>query len=95
MRWHKRLLVAGVAGAVAMAASACAGGQVRGAGGTPKPGTGQSAESNAATSGKANDATFVYAPNLDVVTDWDPASSYSNEIIAMSNIYEGLTRYNA
>jgi peptide/nickel transport system substrate-binding protein len=92
MRWHKRLLVAGVAGAVAMAASACAGGQVRGAGGTPQPST---ATSQSAGTAEANDATFVYAPNLDVVTDWDPASSYSNEIVAMSNIYEGLTRYNA
>lgn len=100
MRWHKRLLVAGIAGVVALAASACAGGQVRGAGGTPQPSTGQ--ESTAATTTEnttentaENDATFVYAPNLDVVTDWDPATSYSNEIIALANIYEGLTRYNA
>ncbi|MBB5076533.1 ABC transporter substrate-binding protein [Nonomuraea endophytica] len=93
MHWHKRLAVAGVAGAVALTASACAGGQVRGAGGTPGP-----SESAAATGGaapKQNDATFVYSPNLGVVTDWDPATSYSNEIVAMSNIYEGLTRYNA
>src|SRR6266536_2210751 len=27
------------------------------------------------------------------VTGWDPATSYSNEIIAMQNIYESLTRY--
>ncbi|WP_336206308.1 ABC transporter substrate-binding protein [Nonomuraea sp. LPB2021202275-12-8] len=92
MRWHKRLLLAGVAGAVALAASACAGGQVRGADRSPQPSTGETAAAQAAES---NDATFVYAPNLDVVTDWDPATSYSNEIIAMSNIYEGLTRYNA
>ncbi|GAA3159022.1 ABC transporter substrate-binding protein [Nonomuraea roseoviolacea] len=99
MRWHKRLLVAGVAGVVAMTASACAGGQVRGAGRTPQPSTdtstGTSTGAAEAPAAKANDATFVYAPNLDVVTDWDPASSYSNEIIAMSNIYEGLTRYDA
>ncbi|MEV1243837.1 ABC transporter substrate-binding protein [Nonomuraea sp. NPDC049750] len=92
MRWHKRLLVAGVTGAVAMTATACAGGQVRGADRTPKLSATTSESAVAAT--KANDATFVYAPNLDVVTDWDPATSYSNEIIAMSNIYEGLTRYN-
>jgi peptide/nickel transport system substrate-binding protein len=92
MRWQKRLLVAGIAGVVALAASACAGGQVRGAGGTPQPSTGGP---SAAASQAENDATFVYAPNLDVVTDWDPATSYSNEIIAMSNIYEGLTRYDA
>ncbi|GAA4629121.1 ABC transporter substrate-binding protein [Actinoallomurus vinaceus] len=38
---------------------------------------------------------FVYSYNLNVVTDWDPATSYSNEIIAMQNIYESLTRYDA
>ena len=27
------------------------------------------------------------------MTDWDPATSYSNEIIAMNNMYETLTRY--
>ena len=54
-------------------------------GGTVKP-----ASSNSAGAG---DATFVYAPNLEVVTDWDPATSYSNEIIAMQNIYETLTHY--
>ncbi|MFG1614484.1 ABC transporter substrate-binding protein [Nonomuraea wenchangensis] len=96
MRWHKRLLVAGVTGVLALTASACAGGQVRGAGGTPAPqqsGTGQSR--SAPSEGVANDSTFVYVPNLDVVTDWDPATSYSNEIVALSNIYEGLTRYDA
>ncbi|MEV5892122.1 ABC transporter substrate-binding protein [Nonomuraea fuscirosea] len=92
MRWHKRLLVAGVAGLMALTASACAGGQVRGAGGTPQP---QTSGSGSPAGGQANDATFVYAPNHDVVTDWDPATSYSNEIIALSNIYEGLTRYDS
>ncbi|MFB4276941.1 MULTISPECIES: ABC transporter substrate-binding protein [unclassified Nonomuraea] len=94
MRWHKRLLVAGVAGALALTASACAGGQVRGAGGTPQPQASGGSPANQAT-GQVNDSTFVYAPNLDVVTDWDPATSYSNEIVALSNIYEGLTRYDS
>ncbi|TMR10895.1 ABC transporter substrate-binding protein [Nonomuraea turkmeniaca] len=91
MRWHKRLLVAGVTGVLALTASACAGGQVRGAGGTPQP----QASGGQSAAAQANDSTFVYVPNLDVVTDWDPATSYSNEIIALSNIYEGLTRYNS
>ncbi|MEV0615204.1 ABC transporter substrate-binding protein [Nonomuraea sp. NPDC050404] len=90
MRWHKRLLVAGLAGVLALTASACAGGQVRGAGGTPQPQQG-----SGSPGAQANDATFVYAPNHDVVTDWDPATSYSNEIVAMANIYEGLTRYDS
>ncbi|MFG1706453.1 ABC transporter substrate-binding protein [Nonomuraea sp. M3C6] len=95
MRWHKRLLVAWVAGALALTASACAGGQVRGAGGTPRPESSGGSQPAATQAAQANDSTFVYVPNLDVVTDWDPATSYSNEIVAMSNIYEGLTRYNS
>ncbi|TDD42662.1 ABC transporter substrate-binding protein [Nonomuraea terrae] len=91
MRWHKRLLVAGVAGVLALTASACAGGQVRGAGGTPQP----QASGGTPAAAQANDRTFVYVPNLDVVSDWDPATSYSNEIVALSNIYEGLTRYDS
>ncbi|MGW0805602.1 ABC transporter substrate-binding protein [Nonomuraea sp. NPDC002799] len=93
MRWHKRLLIAGITGVLALTASACAGGQVRGAGGTGPTATQATQPTQAAQAGQANDDTFVYAPNLDVVSDWDPATSYSNEIIAMSNIYEGLTRY--
>ncbi|MGI5154738.1 ABC transporter substrate-binding protein [Microbispora sp. CA-102843] len=89
MRWHKRLLAAGAVAAVTATAAACAGGQVRGAAdSTPQPG------SSAGSAGGTADSTFVYVPNLDVVTDWDPASSYSNENIAMENIYESLTRYN-
>ncbi|MGW3348165.1 ABC transporter substrate-binding protein [Nonomuraea rubra] len=94
MRWHKRLLVAGLAGVLALTASACAGGQVRGAGGTPRPQASSGSPADQ-TGGQANDSTFVYAPNSDVVTDWDPATSYSNEIVALANIYEGLTRYDS
>lgn len=39
--------------------------------------------------------TFTYDTYTQVVTEWDPAVSYSNEIIAMSNIYETLTRYDS
>ena len=38
------------------------------------------------------DATFTYLNNLDVMTEWDPATSYSNEGVAMANMYEQLTR---
>lgn len=41
----------------------------------------------------SSSSAFVYSFNLNVVTDWDPATSYSNEIIAMQNVYESLTRY--
>jgi peptide/nickel transport system substrate-binding protein len=39
--------------------------------------------------------TFTYATFSQVMTGWDPASSYSNEIIGMSNMYETLTHYNS
>lgn len=39
--------------------------------------------------------TFTYGSHLAVVTDLDPATSYSNEVIAMHNIYESLTRYDS
>lgn len=46
-------------------------------------------------SAQADAATFTYASHLAVVTDLDPASSYSNEVIAMHNVYESLTRYDS
>jgi peptide/nickel transport system substrate-binding protein len=40
--------------------------------------------------------TFTYATYGVVIVDgWDPATEYSTGIIAMSNMYETLTRYNA
>ena len=43
----------------------------------------------------AGDATFTYGTYTDVMVGWDPSTSYSNEILAMQNMYESLTRYNA
>ncbi|MGP3910957.1 ABC transporter substrate-binding protein [Nonomuraea sp. 10N515B] len=42
----------------------------------------------------AGEAPFVHVQNLDVITEWDPGKSYSNEIIAFQNIYETLTLWN-
>mgnify|MGYP003694155993 CR=1 FL=1 len=39
--------------------------------------------------------TFTYSVNSEVMIGWDPATGYSNEVIALHNIYETLTRYNA
>ncbi|MDB4896435.1 MAG: extracellular solute-binding protein family 5 [Firmicutes bacterium] len=36
----------------------------------------------------------VYVNSSDVVIFWDPSDSFSNEIIAMHNLYETLLRYN-
>lgn len=37
---------------------------------------------------------FVYVKNLDIITEWDPGKSYSNEIVAFQNVYETLTLWN-
>ncbi|MGN9847113.1 ABC transporter substrate-binding protein [Nonomuraea sp. H19] len=42
----------------------------------------------------AGEAPFVYLKNLDIITEWDPSKSYSNEIVAFQNIYETLTLWN-
>ncbi|GAA3667268.1 ABC transporter substrate-binding protein [Nonomuraea antimicrobica] len=42
----------------------------------------------------SGEAPFVYVKNTDVITEWDPSRSYSNEIIAFQNVYETLTLWN-
>lgn len=91
----RKIAVTAVALLSAVALAACGGGQVRGSStDTPAATTGGSAGSGSPAPA-GNDKPFVYAYHLDVVTDWDPATSYSNEIIAMQNIYESLTTYDA
>src|SRR5713226_2450492 len=44
---------------------------------------------------QAPSTVFTYDTYTQVMIDgWDPATEYSNGIIAMSNMYETLTRYN-
>src|ERR1700758_5000845 len=44
---------------------------------------------------KATASVFTYDTYTQVMIDgWDPATEYSNGIIAMSNMYQTLTRYN-
>jgi len=51
--------------------------------------------SNSGSASAGGDATFSYATFTQVMISWDPSSAYSNEIIAMSNMYETLTRYDS
>ncbi len=84
--------------ATAIAVAACGGSSA-----TPAPSSDASAapatEAPAtqapATEAPITDATFTYASHTQVVTDLDPATSYSNEVIAMHNVYESLTRYDS
>jgi len=40
-------------------------------------------------------STFTYANGVEVMSSWDPATGASNEVLALSNIYEQLTRYDS
>jgi peptide/nickel transport system substrate-binding protein len=74
----RRLLVLGVV--VVLALAGCGGGAA--------------SDTSAVIVSSPQDSNFVYVSNLDIVTDWDPATSYSNEVVAMQNIYDSLTVYN-
>jgi peptide/nickel transport system substrate-binding protein len=62
-----------------------------GCGSTKQP-SGAPASGSTAAGG---DRTFTYADNNEIMVGWDPATSYSNENIAMSNMYEQLVRYDS
>ena len=49
----------------------------------------------APVAGGGADRTFTYADNNEIMVGWDPATSYSNENIAMNNMYEQLVRYDS
>jgi peptide/nickel transport system substrate-binding protein len=61
----------------------------------PAGGTGAASGSTSAaapTAGPAN-ATLTYLDSNELMVGWDPASSYSNEVSVMNNMYEQLVRY--
>ena len=49
----------------------------------------------ASSGGNPVDTTFTYGAFTPVMVGWDPSTDYSNEIIAMNNMYETLTRYDS
>jgi peptide/nickel transport system substrate-binding protein len=74
----------GAIGAVIIAAALA----LAGCGETKKP-------SGGAPVSKGGDRTFTYSDNNEIMVGWDPATSYSNENIAMANMYEQLVRYDS
>jgi peptide/nickel transport system substrate-binding protein len=78
---QRALAAASAAGvALALALAACGGSTYNGKSAGKKP---------------ATSTVFTYDTYTQVMVDgWDPATEYSNGIIAMSNMYETLTRYN-
>lgn len=47
-----------------------------------------------AAGGEPKGGIAIYGYHDEVMTFWDPSDSYSNEIVAMNNMYETLLRYN-
>jgi peptide/nickel transport system substrate-binding protein len=56
--------------------------------------TGTSTEKTSPSGSASTNATLNYNSTSQVMIGWDPSTGYSNEIIAMNNMYEQLTRYN-
>jgi peptide/nickel transport system substrate-binding protein len=81
MKGQRAWAAASVAGvALALLLAACSSSTTYGGGGSKKP---------------AVSTVFTYDTYTQVMVDgFDPATEYSNGIIAMSNMYETLTRYN-
>jgi peptide/nickel transport system substrate-binding protein len=78
--FHHRLGAAAAVAAAMVLAAGC--------GSTSKP-------AGASSGGSPVNATFTYGSFTQVMVGWDPSTDYSNEIIAMNNMYETLTRYDS
>jgi len=69
---------------VALAAAACTGTTA-----TPSGGGGTT------SGGTPVDTNFTMSFTGEIMVGWDPSDSYSNDVTAMQNMYETLTRYNS
>jgi peptide/nickel transport system substrate-binding protein len=69
---------------------------VAGCGSKKEPGGTGAAPAGSATNAAAAapaDATLTYLDSNELMVGWDPATSYSNEVSVMNNMYEQLVRY--
>jgi peptide/nickel transport system substrate-binding protein len=57
------------------------------------PPAGSSATATSGGGSAAANSTLTYVDSNELMVGWDPATSYSNEISVMSNMYEQLVRY--
>jgi peptide/nickel transport system substrate-binding protein len=95
-----RARLAALACVAALAFAACGGSSSTAAPAVSAPASAAASQAasqapSPAASAAATNQTFTYASHTQVVTDLDPATSYSNEVIAMHDIYESLTYYDA
>src|SRR3954468_23491525 len=66
---------------------------VAGCGSKKAPGQTGANSTPPASGAAAKDATLTYLDSNELMVGWDPATSYSNEISVMNNMYEQLVRY--
>src|SRR5438067_5026031 len=58
--------------------------------------SGSASPPSASSRSQPANSVFTYDTNVEVMVDgWDPATEYSDGIIAMSEMYETLTRYDS
>jgi peptide/nickel transport system substrate-binding protein len=84
--------------AIVVACAALAVVPLAGCGSKKEPGgtgSGAGGTASAADTGAPGpkDATFTYVDSNELMVGWDPATSYSNEVSVMNNMYEQLVRY--
>ncbi len=84
MRRFGAMRVLAVAAVVSLAAAACAGTSTEPSGGSGTPSGGGTVDTN-----------FTISLTGEVMVSWDPSDSYSNEVVAMQDMYETLTRYDS
>jgi peptide/nickel transport system substrate-binding protein len=82
----RRALIVACAALAAVPLAGC-GSKKAPSGAAPAGSTGSAAAIPAA------DATLTYLDSNELMVGWDPATSYSNEVSVMNNMYEQLVRY--
>jgi peptide/nickel transport system substrate-binding protein len=86
----RRAIVVACAALAVVPLAGC--GSKKAPGGTGAGGSSGSAQTADSSAGP-KDATLTYVDSNELMVGWDPATSYSNEVSVMNNMYEQLVRY--
>ncbi|HET6505287.1 MAG TPA: ABC transporter substrate-binding protein [Baekduia sp.] len=88
----RRAIVVACAALAVVPLAGC--GSKKAPGGTGASGSaGSGTTADASTANGPKDATLTYLDSNELMVGWDPATSYSNEVSVMNNMYEQLVRY--
>lgn len=87
----RRAIVVACAALAVVPLAGC--GSKKAPGGTGASGASGSGSADASAATGPKDATLTYLDSNELMVGWDPATSYSNEVSVMNNMYEQLVRY--